>query len=104
MLKRLLPIRKRKLASHFFKNWWVAAFILMALAFYAEASYQKQQEAFFLEEKYAALQKEKVKALDERQELGLQLKSEEDPQWIELVLKYKLGVVPEGETKVVFRK
>lgn len=85
-------------------NWWVVACILMAIALYAEALYQKNQLASRLGKKSESLKREKIAALREKEQLLLRLKSENDPEWVELVLKQKLGVVEEGETKVVFSK
>jgi len=39
-----------------------------------------------------------------RDDLTCRIASQDDPEWIELVLKEKLGLVPEGETKVIFLK
>jgi len=88
----------------FFKNWWVAAYLLMAIALYVQALYQKNQLVSVLEGKLSTLEKAKEEALLEKEELTLRLKSEEDPEWMELVLKKRLGLVEEGETKVIFSK
>ena len=45
---------------------------------------------------------EKEIVMQERDELQLQVDSQDDPAWIEMLLKQKLGVVPEGQTKVYF--
>jgi hypothetical protein len=49
-------------------------------------------------------EKEKLLACQERDELALQIASQNDPVWVELVLLRELGVVPEGYIKVHFKK
>jgi hypothetical protein len=48
------------------------------------------------------LQKERLLALNERDDLMLRLQSESDPAWIEMMLMKELGVVPEGWVKIRF--
>jgi hypothetical protein len=94
---------KRKGVSLFFlKNWWVGGYALMALALYTQALYQKNQLASFLENRAEMLKRERENALKKKELLMLRLKSEGDPEWDLLVLKQKLGVIEEGETKVIF--
>lgn len=95
---------KGKIFSFFLTNWWVGAFVLMACAVYAQALYQKNQLASLLKKKAELLKREKELALRDQKQLELRLKSEEDPEWALLVLKQRLGVVEEGETKVIFQK
>ena len=105
MYKRLKAHEnKGKILSFFLKNWWVGAFVLMAVALYVQALYQKNQLASLLENKACMLKEEKKRAMKEKEQLMLRLKSEDDPEWALLVLKQKLGVVEEGETKVIFSK
>ena len=51
-----------------------------------------------------SLEKEKAIAMAEQQELILQIESQADPAWVEMVLKRNLGLVPEGQVKVYFKK
>lgn len=103
--KRVKVYRQGGKKSLFFlKNWWVATYILMAFSLYAEARYQKNQLSLHLKERVLSLKREKERALLEQEQLLLRLNSEEDPDWIELVLKQKLGVVGERERKVIFSK
>ncbi|CCB89326.1 hypothetical protein [Simkania negevensis] len=95
---------KGKILSFFLTNWWIGAFILMAIALYAQALYQKNQLASLLQKKAELLKKEKELAIRDQEQLKLRIKSEEDPEWALLVLKQRLGVVEEGETKVIFKK
>ena len=84
------------------KNWWVVAFILMAWAIYIQAIHKKNRLVDTLQERVNTLTAAKMQAMEEKEELVLRMQSQEDPDWIELVLKEKLGVAAEGELKVVF--
>lgn len=47
---------------------------------------------------------QKVEALRKKENLERQIMSQSDPNWITLTLIRVLGVVPEGQTKVYFKK
>lgn len=66
----------------------------------------QKKSKFVVELKNTIKQLEHVKknAIEEREDLVLQLNSREDDAWIEMVLKKRLGVVPEGQMKVYFKK
>lgn len=107
MHRKLKFLRKNrgKFLVFFFKNWWVALFSALAFALYFQASQRKDQLAFSLEEGVVALKKERERALKEKEELELRIESEkEDIELTILTLKKKLGMVEEGETKVIFIK
>ncbi len=99
MLDRFLKI---KLHYIFLKNWWVIAFILMACAIYIQAIHKKNRLVAALQQKVDTLTLAKKEAEEAKEELLLRMQSKEDPEWIELALKEKLGVAAEGELKVVF--
>ena len=88
----------------FFRNWWVIAFIVMAWALYLQALHNKKQLLARLTAKAEFLRRDKKEATQEREELLMRKQSQEDPDWMELVLKEKLGVVSEGEVKIVFKE
>lgn len=92
----------RAFPRNLLKNWWVIVFILMAGALYLQAIHKKNSLMVKLEEKVQVLDKARSKAQAEKEELLLRMQSQDDPEWMELVLKEKLGVVPEGQIKVVF--
>jgi len=85
------------------KNWWVIVFLLMTWSIYLQAIHKKNQLVFKLEERVALLEKGRREAREENEALLLRMQSQDDPEWMELVLKEKLGVVPEGQIKVVFQ-
>lgn len=84
------------------RNWWVIAFISMVWAVYVQAIHRKNRDLAILKEKVERLTLAKERALEEKEELLLRMEAGEDPEWLELVLKEKLGVVAEKERKVVF--
>lgn len=48
------------------------------------------------------LEKSKQEAVAVQKDLLLQIESEKDPAWVEMVLKRNLGMVREGQVKVYF--
>jgi len=92
-----------KFRQFLLKNWWVIAFVLMAGAIYIQAIHKKNQLLATLKEKVETLNDTKVQQLERKQQLLLRIQSQEDPDFIELLLKEKLGVIEEGELKVVFQ-
>lgn len=87
----------------FINNWWVIAFILVVFVVYFQASQKKKNQLFELRKVAFILQEEKKQITKENEELNLRLMSQNDPNWIELMLIEKLGVVPEGQIKVIFK-
>ena len=41
---------------------------------------------------------------EKQEELRLQIASQSDPAWVELLIKKQLGMVPSGQTKVYFEE
>ncbi len=84
-------------------SWWVVVFGLVCLLFYFQASQTKNKVYNEAALQLKSLENEKNIALATREELLLQLQSQSDPAWVEMVLKRNLGVVPEGQVKVYFQ-
>jgi len=93
----------KTLPSLLLRNWWVIVFVVMAWSIYLQAIHKKNRLVFKLEEKASSLEMRRSMAQGEKEELLLRMQSHDDPEWIELVLKEKLGAVPEGQIKVVFQ-
>lgn len=85
------------------KNWWVIVCLLMAGAIYTQAIHKKGRLVASLQDKVETLTAAKERALERKEDLLLRIHSQNDPDFIELVLKEKLGVAAEGEIKVVFQ-
>ncbi len=66
-------------------------------------SMHKQKELFVdLKQTVDLLENQLAKAQDKREDLLLEIDSQSDPAWIEMLLKKHLGMVPFGQTKVYF--
>ena len=86
------------------RSWWAIVFSTLCIAFYFQASHNHLNALSDLSARRQDMEKEKLIAAQENDDLSLRLQSEADPAWIELVLMKELGVVPEGWTKVHFKR
>ena len=77
---------------------------MMAIAVHVHALNRKNQLVHALKIKVFVLKQEKKRALEEREQLKTRIQTEEDSDWTLLVLKRTLGLVEEGEIKVIFTK
>jgi cell division protein FtsL len=84
------------------KNGWVVLLLALFSSVYAHAVHQKRQVISELDTQLKALKTEKLRLQQTQEDLSLQIASQSDPAWIELILKKRLGLVPEGQTKVYF--
>jgi hypothetical protein len=84
-------------------QWWWVFLCLIILFMLNERSAKSRQEEFTrLREQLNLLNTTKYEALAIKKDLELQINSQSDPEWVELVLRKGLGLVPEGQTKVFF--
>lgn len=65
---------------------------------------KKQMVIIDLRERFESLIHETCLASAERDDLLLQIRSQNDPEWVELTLMRRVGLVPEGQVKVYFEK
>jgi len=82
----------------------VFSIALVCFGFYANAMYKKTQTCRELRDKIQKVETLRALLLSEREDLRLELSSYDDDAWKEMVLKKRLGVVPEGQMKVYFKK
>ena len=94
----------RKGAEFFYRYGGVLVFGGLCLSVYYPAMQKKMQTCLDLKDKISELELTKTKAVLQRDDLLLQIQSQSDPDWIEMVLKTRLGVVPEGQRKVYFHQ
>ncbi|MBJ7449725.1 MAG: hypothetical protein JHC93_05130 [Parachlamydiales bacterium] len=87
-----------------FKSWWVILFALCCYMVYERGAFKKDIELNLLKAKLVEMETHKQTLLDEQGDLITQIQSQNDPDWIELTLMKGLGLVPEGQTKVLFQK
>ncbi len=84
------------------KSWWTILFFLLCFFAYDQAARSVNREEKRLQQKYQQIAQAKEEASTLQEELKRQIASQKDQAWIELVLMQKLGLVPEGQTKVHF--
>lgn len=87
-----------------FKSWWVVLFGLICFAAYERGAGQKSKDYSQLQNQLLELQDEYARQVKVQEDLHLQINSQSDPDWLELVLMRGLGLVPEKQTKVFFTK
>lgn len=85
-------------------SWWVIAFCLFTYMLNNQSFLLKQEKVKELEQQYLSLETKKQEAMLKKEQLLVHLESHSDPEFISLILKKKLGVVPEGQIKVHFKK
>ena len=85
-------------------SWWVVIFVVLGSLVYLSAMHHKNNTYKEMLARLRVLENEKALALTEQQGLLLQIESQADPAWVEMVLKRNLGLVPEGQVKVYFKR
>ena len=86
----------------FWRFWWVCLVVLIGLIMLEQRLKTLHSEREQLFQQYQFLIEEKEKAVTLKENLKLQINSQSDPAWVELTLKKGLGLVPEGQIKVLF--
>ncbi len=94
----------RKGSEFFYRYGSVLVFGSLCLAVYYPAMQKKTQTYLQLKSKVLELETLREETIVHRDDLLLQIQSQNDPEWIEMVLKTRLGVVPEGQRKVYFHQ
>ncbi len=102
-MKKIKP--KQKFYEAFIlRSWWVLLALGGGYLLYVQGIQKKEATLQELAKKLYDLEEERGKALEEREDLLLQINSQSDPEWIQMTLMKGLGVVPEGQVKVYFKK
>lgn len=86
------------------RSWWIFLFLAICYVFYSHGQQKKNLIFSELKSRLTELEYQKELALRHKEELLLQINSQSDPAWIQLILMKGLGVVPEGQLKVYFKK
>jgi len=97
-----MKAKESNLYTFFFRCWWTVLLILFCYGFYLNAMHKKKNLYGELKRKADQLEKELYAAALQREDLLMQIQSQSDPAWIELLIKKHLGMVPYGQTKVYF--
>jgi hypothetical protein len=86
------------------QSWWVILFALICYMLFERGLQSQNIEYSRLENLRSELEKQKKSAMALQQRLLLEINSQSDPAWVELVLMKGLGLLKEGQTKVYFDK
>ena len=93
-----------RLYSFFFRCWWTVLLILFCYGFYLHGMHKKKELYGELKENVDLLERQLYAAIESREDYLLQMDSQNDPAWIEMLIKKHLGMVPYGQKKVYFEK
>lgn len=97
-----LPTWIKRLERLCVQWWWVLLCLLIVYTFHEQSAKTREEESARLRTQLIQLQGDKVSALMHHDDLMLQLNSQSDPEFVELVLRKGLGLVPQDQTKVFF--
>lgn len=81
---------------------WFYIVLAVAALFFIQALREKNRSYEAMVVQLHQLEKERDEALTLKKDLLLQVQSQTDPAWVEMVLKRNLGMVREGQVKVYF--
>jgi len=84
--------------------WWVLFAFIVGFAGYEQSASQTKKEIRRLNHEKSTLTTERKALLASQDKLQRQIRSQEDPAFIELTLIRTLGLVPEGQRKIYFHK
>ena len=98
--KTSLPLNQSKSRGR--STGWFFLFLAAGALFYLYSIREKNQIYSEMTVKLHELEKQKKEALTSQSDLRLQIESQSDPAWVEMVLKRNLGMVREGQVKVYF--
>ena len=85
-----------------YDSWWVAVLAILCLGLYEQGAKTLQQEITLFQDQAIDFEQRIIQAKVRQKELKLQVTSQSDPAWIELVLIKSLGLVPEGYKKIYY--
>jgi len=95
-----MTVEKKRMKVHPLVG--VALFCTFCFVLYSQAIHKKQHTLATLQARLSSMQEQKENLLQEKEELLLDVRSQSDPAWVEMVLMKVLGLVPEGKVKVYF--
>lgn len=97
-----LSIVTQKAISFLKEWWWVALCLLCTYTVHLNAGHHKRESISRLHEALSELECMKSDLMDRQVDLRARIASQDDPEWVAMMLMQELGVVPEGHTKVHF--
>lgn len=94
-----------RVLGRWLRSWGIVVFFVFScFASYLHAHRKKAMVFEQLKVRYEHLHKEREQAVTLRQDLRRQIESQSDPLWIEQTLMRGLGLVPEGQKKIIFQE
>lgn len=94
-----------RLIQHLFSRfWWTILVLLFCYGFYLHGMHKKKVLYAELKERTLLLEHQLLASIEKRDDLLLQIESQSDPAWVEMLIKKQLGMVPSGQTKIYFEK
>jgi len=84
--------------------WGIVLFAILCFMLFEQGIKNREHDYLKLSQRLAELHQDKEKALTLRENLLLQINSQSDPAWVELILMKELGLVPENHLKVFFTR
>lgn len=84
------------------RSWWVILLLMVSFFLYDQTTTHQKNTISQLEEKVTFLQEKKKKVASIQDDLQLQIQSQEDPDYLEMVLIKKLGLIRDGQKKIFF--
>ncbi len=96
------PLIAKLVDELFVRSWWVIVFVALNFCIFNPILKHLDSGENKLRASLSNLQLEKHASLNQKHHLELQLDSQGDPFWVEMILKKELGLVSEGQTKVYF--
>ena len=85
-------------------SWWVILFMIFTYMMYVKTLQGKDGDITKLTEQFVTFEKNRNLAILAQESLMCEIASQQDPIWIEMMLMQKLGMIPEGYTKIRFTK
>ena len=85
-------------------SWFFCLFFVLFLTIYSVAAEKKRKTLEELQVRQTKMVAMRDMALAMRSALLLQVGSQSDPEWVQLVLKRKLGLIPAGQEKIYFER
>lgn len=101
--KEMTPPRDKEEVQPTLKSWfWIAILASICLGYQWHMSHKQNATFTSLHHRIAELEEQKAFALQKQEELKLEIHSEQDPTYIEMMLMKNLGLMPNGAKKVYF--
>lgn len=97
-----LAMGKKLMRELVFNSWWVIVFILVNAVVLNIVFKQLSIKEQDLNSTVYKLETIKLASQKQQRDLKMQIESQNDPRYIEMVLKQELGLISEGQIKVHF--